>query len=107
MFNTKIISVDNSEYSLTFEWLENMEKYNKVYLALWLLFSAIILSFMLTFALGELAEILDNVTLSFFLLFLTSDVIGFIFASLIIDRISWAYNVRLIFALISHRTIIH
>jgi len=69
-----------------------MEKYNKVYVALWLLFSAIILSFMLTFVHGELGEMLDNDALSFFLLFFTSDVVGFIFASLAIDRVSWTSN---------------
>jgi hypothetical protein len=72
-----------------------MEKYNKVYVVLWLLFSAIILSFMLTFVLNELGEMLDNEALSFFLLFFTSDVIGFIFASLAIDHISWTHNMRI------------
>jgi len=68
-----------------------MEKYNKVYLILWLLFSAVTLSFMLTFILSVLAEMLDEatVTLSFFLLFFTSEIIGFAIASLVIDRISW------------------
>ena len=68
-----------------------MEKYNKVYLLLWLLFSVVTLSFMLVFVLSALAEMLDEatVTLSFFLLFLTSEVIGFAIASLVIDRISW------------------
>jgi hypothetical protein len=86
---------------LEFWWLENMEKYNKVYVALWLLFSAITLSFMLTFVLSDLGEILDNDALSFFLLFFTSDVIGFIFASLVIDRISWTYNMRVMSVMIA------
>ncbi|HVP93381.1 MAG TPA: hypothetical protein VMS94_06555 [Acidobacteriota bacterium] len=71
-----------------------MEKYNKVYVALWLLFSAIILSFTLAFVHGELGEILDNDALSFFLLFFISDIVGFIFASLAIDRLPSTYNMR-------------
>jgi len=68
-----------------------MEKCNKVYLVLWLLFSAVTLPFMLVFVLNTLAEMLDEVTvtLSFFLLFLTSEIIGFAIANLVIDRISW------------------
>jgi hypothetical protein len=75
-----------------------MEKYNKVYLVLWLLFSAVTLSFMLVFVLSALSEILDeaNVTLSFFLLFLTSEIIGFAIASLAIDRISWLTTCSLV-----------
>lgn len=75
-----------------------MEKYNLVYFALWLLFSAITLSFMLTLVLSELGEMLDSDALSFFLLFFASDVIGFIFASLAIDHISWTNNVRIMLA---------
>ena len=81
-----------------------MEKYNKVYIALWLLFSAIILSIMLTFVHGELGEMLDNDNLSFFLLFFISDIVGFIFASLTIDRISWTYNMRAISTMIASWT---
>lgn len=81
-----------------------MEKYNKVYVALWLLFSAIILSFMLTFVHGELGEMLDNDALSFFLLFFTSDIVGFIFASLAINHISWTYNLSAISAMIAYWT---
>ncbi len=68
-----------------------MEKYNKIYLILWLLFSAVTLSFMLVFVFSVLAEMLDEatVTLSFFLLFFTSEIIGFAIASLVIDRIPW------------------
>lgn len=75
-----------------------MEKYNLVYFALWLLFSAITLSFVLTLVLSELGEMLDSDALSFFLLFFASDVIGFIFASLVIDHISWTNNVRIMLA---------
>lgn len=84
-----------------------MEKYNKVYFAVWLLFSAITLSLMVTFVLSELGEILDNMALSFFLLFLTSEIVGFIFASLTISHISQAYNMHIIFTLTNHRTIPH
>jgi hypothetical protein len=68
-----------------------MEKYNKVYLLLWFLFSAATLSFTVVFVVNQLAEILDNVGLAFFLLVFTSEVIGAILASLTIDRIPWAY----------------
>jgi hypothetical protein len=76
-----------------------MEKYNKVYLALWLLFSAITLAFMIVFALNNLAGMIEvdetveneGLALSFLLLFFASEVIGFILATLTIDRISWAY----------------
>ena len=84
-----------------------MEKYNKIYLALWLLFSVITLSFMLTFVLSELGEILDNVALAFFLSFFISEILGFVFASLVIDRVSWAYYLRGVFALINHRTVVY
>jgi hypothetical protein len=68
-----------------------MEKYNKVYFILWLLFSAVTLSFMFAFVLSALGEILDEatVTLSFFLLFFASEIIGLAIASLVIDRVSW------------------
>jgi hypothetical protein len=89
---------------MNFKWLENMEKYNKVYVALWLLFSAIILSFMLTLVHGKLGEMLDNDALSFFLLFFTSDIVGFIFASLAIDHISWTYNMHAISTMIASWT---
>jgi hypothetical protein len=75
-----------------------MEKYNKVYALLWLLFSALTLSFMSILVVNELGEILDNIGLSFFLLFITSEVIGFILASLAIDRIPWAYYIHVFFA---------
>jgi hypothetical protein len=86
---------------------EKMEKYNKVYFSLWLLFSAVTLSFMFVFVVNELGEILDDVALSFFLLFFTSEVIGFMLASLTIDRISWAYYVHAFFASMNRRTILH
>jgi hypothetical protein len=37
---------------------------------------------------------LDNDALSFFLLFFISDIVGFIFASLAIDRLPSTYNMR-------------
>jgi hypothetical protein len=73
-----------------------MEKYNKVYLFLWFLFSAVTLSFAAVFVINQLAEILDNIGLSFFLLLFTSEIIGFILASLTIDRIPWAYYMHLL-----------
>lgn len=75
---------------------EKMEKYNKVYLLLWFLFSAAILSLTAVFVLTQLAEILDNVGLAFFLLIFTSEIIGVILASLTIDRIPWAYYKHLL-----------
>jgi hypothetical protein len=84
-----------------------MEKYNKVYFAVWLLFSAITLSLMVAFVLSELGEILDNMALSFFLLFLTSEVVGFIFASLTINHMSQAYNMHIIFTLTNRRPVPH
>jgi hypothetical protein len=68
-----------------------MEKYNKVYFALWLLFSAATLSFMMVFVLSTLTEMFDEgiVTMSFFLMLFASEVIGFAIASLVIDRVSW------------------
>jgi hypothetical protein len=87
---------------------EEMEKYNKVYLALWLLFSAIVLLFMLVFLLGQLAETLDSeilenagLALSFLLLFVASEIVGFVLATLAIDRISWAYCMNAIVAVLS------
>ena len=77
---------------------EKTEKYNKVYLALWLLFSAITLAFMMMLFLNSLAGMIDveemvedeGLALSFLLLFFTSEVIGFTLASLTIDRTTWA-----------------
>jgi hypothetical protein len=77
-----------------------MEKYNKVYLALWLLFSAITLAVMATVLLNSMAVMLDldevlvdeGLALSFLLLFFISEIIGVILASLTIDRIPWAYD---------------
>jgi len=82
-----------------------MERYNKVYLALWLLFSAVTLAVMTTFVLNNLAgmievdEMLENegLALSFLLLFFTSMVIGVILATLAIDRIPWAYQTHAFF----------
>lgn len=61
---------------------------------------------MLAFVVSELGEILDNVAMSFLLLFLTSEVIGSILASLAVDRIPWAYNVHVVFVLISCRAML-
>ena len=75
-----------------------MEKYNKVYLALWLLFSAITLAVMATVLLNSMAVMIDldevlvdeGLAVSFLLLFFISEIIGVILASLTIDRIPWA-----------------
>jgi phosphotransferase system glucose/maltose/N-acetylglucosamine-specific IIC component len=75
-----------------------MKKYNKVFLSLWLLFSAITLAFMIVFVLNNLAGMIGDVeemienegsALSFFLLFFASEIIGFIVASLVIDHVHW------------------
>lgn len=76
-----------------------MEKYNQVYLALWLLFSAITFALMVIFVLSSLAVMIDldevlveeGLAVSFLLLFFMSMVIGFVLATLTIDRIPWAY----------------
>jgi len=76
-----------------------MEKYNKVYLALWLLFSAITLAVMATVLLNsmavmiELDEVLvdEGLAVSFLLMFFVSEIIGVALATLTIDRIPWAY----------------
>jgi len=77
-----------------------MEKYNKVYLALWLLFSAITLAVMATVLLNSMAVLIDldevlvdeGLAVSFFLLFFVSEIIGAVLATLTIDRIPWAYD---------------
>jgi hypothetical protein len=77
-----------------------MEKYNKVYLALWLLFSAITLAVMATVLLNSMAVMIDldevlvdeGLAVSFFLLFFISEIIGAVLATLTIDRIPWAYD---------------
>jgi hypothetical protein len=83
-----------------------MEKYNKVYLALWLLFVAITFALMVTFVLNSLAVMIDldealedeGLALSFLLLFFVSEIIGVILARLAIDRIPWAYQMHCFFA---------
>lgn len=87
--------------------VRRIEKYNKVYLALWLLLSAV--TFFVTFVLllDPLTEIYDNMSIWFFFLFFCSEVIGIILSSLIIDHIpntaiSYPYT-RLV--IINHRTI--
>jgi hypothetical protein len=87
-----------------------MEKYNKVYFGLWLLFIAITLAFTIISVHNNLAgmlevdEMLENegLALSFLLLFLTSVIVGFILATLTIDRVPWltrtiSWNPRLLF----------
>jgi hypothetical protein len=77
-----------------------MEKYNKVYLALWLLLSAITFALMVTFVLNSLAGMIDldetladeGLAVSFLLLFFISEIIGVILARSTIDRIPWAYD---------------
>ena len=64
-----------------------MEKYNKVYFALWALFSAMVFFIMLVSVLSQLGEWVDNFFLSFFLLILFSELLGFGLASLVINRI--------------------
>jgi len=74
-----------------------MEKYNKVYFGLWLLFIGVTLAFTMMFVHNSLAGMLDvdeiveneGLALSFLLLFLTSEVVGLILATLTIDRIPW------------------
>jgi hypothetical protein len=82
-----------------------MQKYNKVYLALWLLFFAVTLAFMIMFVHNNLAGMLEvdenleneGLALSFLLLSFTSIVIGVILATSTIDRISWAYQMHAFF----------
>ena len=82
-----------------------MERYNKVYFALWLLFIAVTFAFTIVFALNNLAGIIEvdesieneGLALSFFLLFLTSIIVGFILATLTIDRIPWAHQMHAFF----------
>jgi hypothetical protein len=77
-----------------------VERYNRVYLLLWLLFSAATLALMVTLVLNSLAPMLDfdealldeGVAVSFLLLFFISEVIGAILATVTIDRIPWAYD---------------
>jgi len=79
-----------------------MERYNKVYFALWLLFIAVTLAFTIMFVHNNLAgmlevdELIENegLALSFLLLSLSSAVVGFILATLTIDRIPWAYQMH-------------
>lgn len=84
-----------------------MEKYNKVYFTLWLLFSAATLSLTLVLVVNELGEVLDNVAISFILLLFASEVIGFILASSVIDRIPWAYYTHAFFTSMNRRTILY
>ena len=65
-----------------------MEKYNGVYFALWALFSVTVFFITLVFGLNRLGEWVDNISLSFFLLILFSELLGFGLASLAINRIS-------------------
>jgi hypothetical protein len=63
-----------------------MEKYNRVYFALWALFSVAVLFITLVSLLNRLGEWLDNISLSFILLILFSELLGFGLASLAINR---------------------
>jgi inner membrane protein involved in colicin E2 resistance len=89
-----------------------MEKYNKMYLALWLLFSAITLAFLSVFVLSSLGGILEvdenlegeGLVLSFFLLFFISEIVGFILARSTIDRASWAYYLHTFTTSFNRRT---
>jgi hypothetical protein len=77
-----------------------VEKYNKVYFALWLLFSAITLGVMATVLLNSMAVMIDldevladeGLALSFLLLFFISEIIGAVLATITINRIPWAYD---------------
>lgn len=90
-----------------------MEKYNKVYLTLWLLFFAITLAFMTMFVLNNMAgmfevdEMVENegIALSFFLLLVTSEVIGFVLVTSTIHRIPWAYCMPVFSTSTNRRTI--
>jgi glucan phosphoethanolaminetransferase (alkaline phosphatase superfamily) len=64
-----------------------MEKYNRVYFALWALFSVMVFFITLVSVLNQLGEWVDNIFLSFFLLILFSELLGFGLASLVINRI--------------------
>jgi hypothetical protein len=64
-----------------------IEKFNKVYLLLWLLLSTAALFIALALLLDPLTEIYDNVAIWFFFLFFCSEIIGFVLSSLIVDHI--------------------
>jgi len=82
-----------------------MERYNKVYLAIWLFFSAITFALMMIFVFSNLAttievdEMIENegLALSFLLLLFMSEIIGFMLARLTVDRIPWACQMYAIF----------
>jgi len=82
-----------------------VEKYNKLYLALWLLFSAAVFTLMAVSLLDSLSQALqvdesvenEGLGLSFLLLFFASEIVGFVLATLTIHRISWAHYVHVFF----------
>ncbi len=75
-----------------------MERYNKIFLAFWVLLSAVIFAFLGAFVLGSLPPIFDveeslegeSLAVSFLLFFLLSEVIGFLLARTAVERIGWA-----------------
>jgi hypothetical protein len=77
-----------------------MEKYNKVLLGLWVLFSAVTFGILVTLILNSMAPLLDldemlvdeGVAVSFLLLFFISEVLGVILAAKTIDRLPWFYR---------------
>lgn len=76
-----------------------MEKYNKVYFLLWLLFSVVVLVLSMLVlnnveVMIELDENLENegLVLSFILMILISEVIGAVLARSTIDRIPRVYD---------------
>ncbi len=76
------------------------DRYNKVLLGLWVLFSAAIFAILVTLVLNSMAPLLDldemlvdeGVAVSFLLLFFVSEIVGVILASKTIDRVPWAYH---------------
>jgi hypothetical protein len=78
-----------------------------------LLFVAVTLAFTIVFVLNNLAgmfeveEMVENegLALSFLLLLVTSEVIGFVLATSTIHRIPWAYCMPVFFASTDRRTI--
>ncbi len=72
-----------------------MDRYNKIYFILWLLFSMLVLSVTSVTRLGGLAGVLDplmtenSVGLSFIIFLLVSELLGFLLASFTISRTSW------------------
>lgn len=78
-----------------------MEKYNKTYCAVWILLSALVFSITLVTVLDDVAGVLDPLMdedsfgLSFIILFFASEVLGFILASMIVNRLPWNNQLNL------------